>query len=482
MNRCYYDAMNDSLPEPSAEETLIELNAIFESITDGIYVTDGEGLTLRVNKAFEEITNITATEIVGHNVQDLIDQGVYEKSVSLIVMQTHRSTSIVETLKNGKEVLLTGTPLYDDEGKLFRIVTTLRDVADLNVLKTRLAMTEQKSERYRMELLTLRLNQLEMDNIVISSPEMKNIMRTALQLAEVDSTVLITGESGVGKEIITRAIHRAGRGDSGPLITANCGAIPESLLESELFGYEKGAFTGADRGGKPGLFEVARGGTLFLDEIGDVNLNVQVKLLRALQEKEIMRVGGRKPISIDVRIITATNRDLKELVSQGAFRKDLYYRLNVVPLHVPPLRERQDAVLPLVNHFLDQFNKKFGKEARITGDALKLMEFHDWPGNVRELENTLERLVVLSDSSLIRKKDLPDALLFGGDILSSREIKLSSLGEAKAQLERRLFSAAWKKFHSTRKVAATLEISQSTAVRKLNQYEIYTEDENPIHL
>ncbi len=500
-------------------QILLEYQSIFDSVSDGIYVTDGEGRTLRVNRAFEQITGITGSEIKNRHVRELLSSGVFEKSVSLQVLETRKEQSMMETLKNGKEVLLTGTPVFNQNGEILRVVTTLRDMADLNSLKEDLARSVEQKERYRMELLQLRLNRIKMDNVIIVSPEMKRIMRTALQLADVDSTVLITGESGVGKEIVARAIHRAGRGEQAPLIATNCSAIPESLLESELFGYEKGAFTGAERSGKPGLFEVARGGTLFLDEIGDVSLNIQVKLLRALHEKEVLRVGGRVPVKIDVRVIAATNRDLEALVEQGRFRRDLYYRLNVIPLRIPPLRERRAAVIPLIQHFLQELNHRFSREVHFAPEVLRALELWEWPGNVRELENSVERMVVLADEGRADLTQLPHHILAyyrektseetgrglsgmaagvsarittgcpdqGENIeVGSQDKPVSSahwegdgdlpsdLNEAVEEIESAILKAAWLQHGSTRKIAGALNISQSTVVRKLARYGIST--------
>ncbi|MCK5197616.1 MAG: sigma 54-interacting transcriptional regulator, partial [Spirochaetales bacterium] len=300
-----------------------------------------------------------------------------------------------------------------------------------------------------------------------------NVMRLAFRLGEVDSTVLITGESGVGKEIVTRAIHKAGADRNRPMITAVCSAIPENLLESELFGYEKGSFTGADRSGKPGLFEIAEGGTLFLDEIGEISLNIQVKLLRAIQEKEITRIGGRKPIKINVRIITATNKNLEKAIKEKTFRQDLYYRLNVVPIRIPPLRERNDDILPLVNYFLNKFNIKFDRDVRFTSEALVQFESYNWPGNVRELENTVERMVVLASGPLIRKRDIAEHIREKINIDPEMILdKIPPLTEAKEKFEEQIILRAWKKYRSTRKMARVLEISQSTVVRKMEQYSI----------
>lgn len=455
------------------EELLKEMNVIFDSVTDGLYITDGNGITLKVNSSFEKITGIKSKNIIGINVRKLVETGVFKKSVSLLVLESNKSVSLIETLPNNKKALLTGTPIFNESGNVFRIVTTLRDMADLNMLESKLAQTEKKNKQYRMELLNLRLQQLNMEDTIVHSQIMRDIMRLAFRLGEVDSTVLITGESGVGKEIVTRAIHKAGEDENRPLITAVCSAIPENLLESELFGYEKGSFTGADHSGKPGLFEIAEGGTLFLDEIGDISLNIQVKLLRAIQEKEIMRIGGRKPIKINVRIITATNKNLGKLIKKGTFRQDLYYRLNVVPIHIPPLRERRDDILPLVNHFLNKFNSKFDRDIRFTSEALVQFERYNWPGNVRELENTIERLVVLAGGSLVKKNDIKECIREKIDIVPETGLsRIPPLSEAKEKLEKQIILKAWRKYSSTRKMAIALEISQSTVVRKMNQYNI----------
>ena len=455
------------------EELIKEMDVIFDSVTDGLYITDGEGITLRINSAFEKITGIKSQNIIGKNVRELLETGVFNKSVSLLVLESNRTASLIESLPNGKTALLTGTPVFDSFGKIFRIVTTLRDMADLNMLESRLAQTEKKSEQYRMEILNLRLQQLNMEDTIVHSQIMRNVMRLAFRLGEVDSTVLITGESGVGKEIVTRAIHKAGEDENRPLITAVCSAIPENLLESELFGYEKGSFTGADRSGKPGLFEIAEGGTLFLDEIGEISLNIQVKLLRAIQEKEITRIGGRKPIEINVRIITATNKNLEKAIKEKTFRQDLYYRLNVVPIRIPPLRERNDDILPLVNYFLNKFNIKFDRDVRFTSEALVQFESYNWPGNVRELENTVERMVVLASGPLIRKRDIAEHIREKINIDPEMILdKIPPLTEAKEKFEEQIILRAWKKYRSTRKMARVLEISQSTVVRKMEQYSI----------
>ena len=453
------------------EETIAELDAILESVSDGIYITDGKGRTLRVNSAFETITGISGEQVNGRPVQTLISEGVYDKSVSISVLESRRQVSILEKLRNGKTVLLTGTPVFNRDGEIYRIVTTLRDVDELNSLRCRLNNKEKESELFREELLHLRLRQLNLKDLVVAGDRMENLMNLALQVGKVDSTVLITGESGVGKEIIARIIHRSGRKVDGPLICANCSAIPENLLESELFGYVDGAFTGARRGGQPGLFEVASGGTMFLDEIGELTQNIQVKLLRVIQEREITRLGSRRPVHVDVRIIAATNRNLEQMVEKGTFRADLYYRLNVVPIYVPPLRERKEMILPLANHFLGKFNGRFGKAVALSPPAVPMLESYDWPGNIRELENLVERLVVLDRRGLVDKGDLPDIFKYKDKTEIFRAGGAAvQWDEAVSDFERKMITDAKARYGTTRKIAAALGLSQSKVVRLIRRY------------
>lgn len=455
-----------------------DLKVVLNSVNDGIYIADGEGMTLWVNNAFVEITGIGLEVVINRNVRQLIDEGVFDRSTTLEVLEKKEPISIIEKLRNGKTVLLTGTPVYNREGRIVWVVTTMRDMADLNRLQDMLARKEREKERYRQELLQLRLQQMNMDNIVIASPQMKQIMQLALQVSKVDSTVLITGESGVGKEIVTRMIHRAGQRENGPLITANCAAIPENLLESELFGYCGGAFTGAKKEGKPGLFELAEGGTLFLDEIGEVSLNIQVKLLRAIQEREVLRIGGKKPIKVNCRLIAATNSDLKAMVEKKTFRRDLFYRLNVIPIHIPPLRERRECIPALCFHFLDKFSRRLDKKFVLRPEVLRALESYSWPGNVRELENTIERMAVLTQGNEIGLDDLPGTILAEHrECGSGFPVTIGPLSDAVERLEKEMLSKAYETGRSTRKLAQLLDISQSTAVRKLKKYGIGTDIE-----
>ena len=452
-----------------------ELDTIIESVSDGLYITDGEGTTLRVNSAYERISGgVKAEEVIGRNMKDLVQEGYYSKSVTLIVLEKKEPVSILHTIKGDKEVLITGNPVFDENGKIVRVVTTVRDIVELNTIKKELAKTIAESKRYKKELETLKEFQNQIAEVVATSKIMKDVVDLAFRVGKVRSTVLITGESGVGKEVVARVIHNSSNIEK-PIVKLNCGAIPENLLESELFGYEEGAFTGAVKGGKPGLFEIAHNGSVFLDEIGELPLPLQVKLLRVIQEKEILRVGGVTPIKVDVRIIAATNKNLEKMVSIGKFREDLFYRLSVIPIEVPPLRKRPEDIIPLAVKFLEKFNSMFHTEKEITPDALKALETHLWPGNVRELENNIERLVILSPGEKIMAKDINEIISSIESRHNPSEISIPDIipiESAVNEVEKQLLTRALKKYKTTRKAAAVLGISQPSVVRKIKKYDI----------
>ncbi len=305
-----------------------------------------------------------------------------------------------------------------------------------------------------------------------NSPLVKKMIDNCLKVASHDTTILITGESGVGKEVVARLIHRAGNRMSGELLCVNCGCIPENLLEAELFGYEDGAFTGAKKGGKAGLFQVAHGGTIFLDEIGELPINLQVKLLRVIQEKQIYCIGGNVPISIDVRIIAATNKDLKQQVRKGLFREDLYYRLNVIPIMIPPLRERSEDIASLSAFFINKHNQQFGFQKNFTPEAISLLQQYSWPGNIRQLENFIQRALIFSDSDLIDYQHIKafiDEEYVGLDSESNENDSLS-LQAILEDAEKKALFAAKEKFRTTREIASHLGISQASVVRKLKKH------------
>jgi transcriptional regulator with PAS, ATPase and Fis domain/NAD-dependent dihydropyrimidine dehydrogenase PreA subunit len=308
--------------------------------------------------------------------------------------------------------------------------------------------------------------------IIAYSIEMGKVLQVATKVAQVTSTVMIMGESGVGKEVVARFVHNASLRRGGPFVTINCGAIPPNLLESELFGYEAGAFTGAKRQGKPGMIETASSGTLFLDEISDLPLDLQVKLLQVIQERRLTRVGGIQPIEVDIRIIAATNRDLAKMVERGEFRADLFYRLNVVPIVIPPLRSRRDDIIPLIYHFLAKHNNTHRYNKTISRETREVLTQYSWPGNVRELENLIERLVVTVEGDEIGVEDLPQYIKERDVSCNSKVIVegVIPLREAVEEVERQLIKHAQEEHETTYEIAEALGVNQSTVVRKLKKY------------
>jgi len=451
-----------------------ELDAIVESSFDGLFITDGQGITLRYNKAFELLTGINAHEYLGRSVEDIRKNGIISDPVTCYVLEQKKSITVMQESKTGKLTLTTGNPVIDKKGEIIRVVCNVRDITELNLLRQKLEQVEGLSQHYENQIRTLKMQYTGSEKMVITSTKMKNLIDMVIRLAAVDSTILITGESGTGKELIAETIHSNSSRNDKPLIKVNCGAIPENLLESELFGYEGGAFTGAKKEGKPGYIELAAGGTLFLDEIGEVPLNLQVKLLRFLQSKDITRVGGGSSNNIDVRIVTATNRDLFEMVQKKMFREDLYYRLNVVPVNTPPLRDRKEDIPSLVVHFIQLFNRKYKMNKRISPGAVDIFMQYDWPGNVRELENLIERLVVITPKDILGSEDLPSHLGDTVDVSSSHIIVsgIIPLREAIESVEKQLIEKVYAKCRTTREMGKELEVDASTIVRKAAKYNI----------
>ncbi|MBS3977164.1 MAG: sigma 54-interacting transcriptional regulator [Syntrophomonadaceae bacterium] len=453
-----------------------ELQAIIDSSYDGIIITDAEGQVIRVNDAHERITGIKSENIQGKSMRQLVDEGHYSKSVVDAVLRQGKAVTLMERVKGGvtntKYLLVTGSPVRDAKNGIARVVINVRDLTELSHLRQQLEETRELSERYRSELTQMRSRMVEQRGIVFNSPRMQDLLVMVMRVAQVDSTILILGESGVGKEVVAKLIHTESLRNEGPFIKINCGAIPENLLESELFGYEPGAFTGASKEGKLGMFELAHNGTLFLDEIGDLPLSLQVKLLRAIQDREIVRVGGNKPRTVNVRILAATNHNLEEMVHRGLFREDLYFRLNVVPLFIPPLRMRREEIIPLVYAFIAKYGKAYNITKEFAPEVFDIFLNYDWPGNVRELENIVERLMVTTPDTMVTSEHVPANLL-------PRPVKSENpsvivrgilpLKKAVSELERQLISRAVSELGSTYKAAAVLGVNQSTVVRKMKR-------------
>ena len=448
------------------------LEEIMEASFDGIMVTDGDGNCLFANRSYTKDTGILNEEIVGHNVRELLNPAWMRTSIALEVIEQKKTISMEHDTKNGNHILVTGNPIYDEAGNIVKIVVNTRDLSKITDLKLQLDEAEAMNKLY-MERMGIDHNNsdqllLGTNGTVVVNKHMRDIYEIARRVSTYNTTVLITGESGTGKELVARYIHQCdpSRKDK-PFVVINCGAIPANLLESELFGYEEGTFTGALKGGKKGLFEEAEGGVLFLDEIGEMDLSLQVKLLRVLESRTVMRVGSSKEKKVDIRVVAATNRELEKEVREGRFRDDLYYRLNVVSLKVPPLRERIDDILPIATKFTNSFNKLYGQNKKLTYDLVSELEDYPWPGNIRELKNVIENMVVVSQNEYLRSGDLPWGR-DSGEILDEQP----TLKAAMEDFEKRFLQKAKERWKTTEKIGEMLDVNQSTISRKLRKYGI----------
>ncbi|MBW3492974.1 MULTISPECIES: sigma 54-interacting transcriptional regulator [Bacillus] len=446
-----------------------DLHAILSSIYDEILVVNHKGELIRYSETvINDFWGSNLKDLLGKNLLDLEKKGLFSPSVTRLVLEKQKKVSVVQETKSGRKILAVGNPVFNENGELHRIIIASRDITEATRLKTELHEIKKISEQYKKELDDFKNKDRFLKKLIYCSPKMEQIINQAKKIADFSSNVLISGESGVGKEVIAQAIHQLGNRSSKPFLKLNCGAIPETLLESELFGYTKGAFTGADKNGKEGYFKRADQGILFLDEIGEMPLHLQVKLLRVLQEQEVIPIGSTTPMKINVQIIAATNKSLEKMVESGTFREDLFYRLNVIPLRVPPLRERMEDVPVLAFHFLQQLNEKYNKNYHLTPDALSLLEFYSWPGNVRELQNMIERLVVSADDPVIEAEFVSKFLTTGYDFKKSKPVitRVLPLQEALHSVEEQLILLAMKQYKTTTKAAKALGISQSSVSRK----------------
>ena len=446
-----------------------QLDAVFDSSFDGLFITDGNGTILKCNRSSERLIGHPEAEIIGKSVTDLISQGYIDKSVTLEVIKKKASLTILQKIRNGKTIIVTGTPVFDETGDIKFVVTNERDITALNRMKLRLREYRDLAEK-RIAITTGQ--PFSDSNITVVDKKTRRVFQTAEIAAKFDTTVLIQGETGVGKGRLARFIHDASHRKEGPFVNINCGAIPHQLIESELFGYRKGAFTGANPSGKRGLFQTADGGTLFLDEISEIPPDVQVKFLKAIEDREIQGVGDIRPRKVDVRIIAASNRDIKKLVAAGAFRKDLFFRLNVVPIRIPPLRERRDDIFPLISHFLEKLNEKFGSQKTISPGAMDLLTVYEYPGNIRELENIVERIMILSPESEIRLKHLPAFLSIPNcdQAIADPGAAGLTLKQALSRYEHTIINAAIREHGSKAGAARALGVDPSTIVRKCQKY------------
>lgn len=444
------------------------LDAIIEHSFDGIYITDGEANTIKVNQAYETITGLKRKDMIGKNMRELETEHVISFSGSLTAIRENRVVTLQQEFKTGKKAVITSTPIYNEEGQIIMVVTNVRDLTEIYHLKEEVGRREQEEEKLLRKLLHAQGN-LFKGQMVAEDTNTLDALSWADKVSGLDATVMLLGETGVGKEEFARYIYQNSKRKDLSFIKVNCGAIPANLLESELFGYEKGAFTGANKNGKIGLFELADKGTIFLDEIGELPLDMQVKFLRVVQEQEVERIGGTKPIKIDVRIIAATNRNLEEMMRQKTFREDLFYRLMVFPIHIPPLRERRKDIEPLAQLFLRKLNKKYGFQKSFSFEALELMKEYRWPGNIRELKNLVERAVIISNEDLIGPESIPV------DVGDRRRHKKDegpyiNLKSELHRIELGYMEQAYKTYGNVRESAKSLSMTPATFVRKRKQY------------
>lgn len=450
----------------------LHVERILDALPDGVFISDAAGVTLRVNRMYEQLTGLRQEHVQGRNVRELLEEGIFDHILNPEIVRTGKSVTHVQNLKNGKRLALTGFPVYDSGGTLCLVVTLARDITLLTSLQ------DQVTEQCKLlDQINDRLVYITQENnkgdepTLFASPVMADVVSLLRRVAGTDATVLILGETGVGKDVFARLTHSLSARGEKLFLKVDCGGISEALTESEMFGYMPGAFTGASSKGKAGYFEMADGGTIFLDEVGELPLTMQTRLLRVLQDGEIMRVGGASPRKVDVRVIAATNRDLAQSVAEGAFRRDLYHRLNVVTVTIPPLRERPEDVRVLAERFLRQYTAKYHKSIAFMGVTLDMMAAYSWPGNVRELQNLVHSLVITHTGPLIAPRDLPahlsgtslSAARYPEEILTARR----PLKEIMAELERDFLLKAIEVHGSVQRVAALFQINRSTVFRKL---------------
>lgn len=444
-----------------------DIYRLLEALFDDVVISDGQGVIIWVSPSFEKTYGIASDQVVGKTSQEMERQQVFSPAVASLVLKSKQKTTIVEQNRQGKMLIVTGIPIFNHSGQIDRVISYSVDAAYFTELKKHHDHLENTLSLVSTELRELRQKQLERPGILSENPQMKNVLRLVKKVAAVDTNVLITGESGVGKNLIARLIHQSSSRKAGPFIEIDCGAIPGSLLESELFGYESGAFTGAQRSGKIGMIELAQNGTLFLDEISELPLNLQVKFLKLIQEKTLTRVGGTRPQKVDFRLIAATNRNLSMMTEAGQFREDLYYRLNVVSIGIPPLRERTEDILPLTQFFLDQANAEFKSQKTIANDALDLFSAYAWPGNIRQLKNIVESLVIITDETVIMPENLPDYMK---NLSQNHPHQESTLKTTLREKEREIVQQAYDQCPTSVGVAKALGISQPSASRKIKEY------------
>ncbi|EQG47128.1 PAS domain S-box protein [Clostridioides difficile] len=463
---------------------------ILEASHDEICVSDDKGIIIYCNKAFEENYGLKKEDILGKNVSFLEDSGYSTKSPIPIVLKTKTKFSLEQDTQTGKKLIITATPIFDENGHLEFTVENCRDITELNNIKNKLEDTKKQVKKYKSEVETLYRTALRIeDTVIMDGIVMRPIINTVNHVSKTDVSVLLSGESGTGKSSLARYIHHNSNRSNGPFITINCATISPQLLESELFGYTSGAFTGASTKGKVGLVELANGGTLFLDEIGDIPQNLQAKFLQLIQDRTFTPVGSLKNKKVDIRIISATNVDLVSKVKEKKFREDLYYRLNVIEIKLPPLRERRDNLVEIIKYYFNRYSSNFNLNKTISKEAMDAIANYRFPGNIRELQNIIQKILLTCTDNHITIDDLPNILTKNIHITNNgnkthiSQINKVIISDSKStnyknknfdtlikEYEKNIILDAYEKFGSSYKVAKHLEISQSKANRLIRKY------------
>lgn len=444
------------------------IGELCDTFHDALCVTDREGVCVLVNRRHSELTGIPKNDILGQRVQDMVQSGVFDVVLNSRVVETGEDVSGVQNLYNGRTLLLDAHPVKDKMGRVVYVVTVIRDVTTLTRLRGEIALQRELLET--LQSLSSSDRSSSRYPLVLQSKAMQVLYAEAAAIAETDATVLLLGETGVGKDVVARRIHRESRRASAPFIKVDCGSIPENLIETELFGYAPGSFSGASKHGKAGLVEAANTGTLFLDEIGELPMPMQSRLLRVLQDFEVMRVGATEPKKIDLRVVAATNKDLEREVARGAFRADLYYRLKVAVVHIPPLRQRRADICPLAESFLAYYAGKYRKQMRFSDEALEILRKYNWPGNVRELENLVQGIVATSKRAVIEPDDFKGIAVTpaeGGEACALPSLEGRSLKSIMKELEEAVLAKGLRHYGSISEMARHFQMDRSTIFRKV---------------
>ena len=454
-----------------------DLKDILDYCYDEIFVIDSQGIVIYVNDACIRNYGATPEELIGKHVMYVEEKGYCSPVLASAFLGSKESLTLQQTTVYGTVLTVTSSPVFNRDGSLRFVVLSSRDITDITLLRKDLANSRHLEEKYRGKLADSQ--NLVSSGIIAESEEMKACLNLARKVSSTDANILLLGESGVGKSLMANYIHNVSNRKSGRMVRINCASIPENLLESELFGYCKGAFSGAEKRGKQGLVEMAHKGTLFLDEIGEMSPALQAKILQLIQDHSFIPLGGTEEVKVDIRIIAATNIDIRQAIEEGNFREDLFYRLSVIEINVPPLRERQGDIEFLIDYFLNKLNAKYYSNVALSPEATELFLRYPWPGNIRELEHLLERLALTSDNSTITPEDLPEQfknfMEQKGDLVPlHKQIEKPKASYREMEIERIL--DLYEKLHSSYKVADELNISQSKATRIINKYYKNTTD------